>query len=138
MYVFYTAAIVYYRQAVQLIPDIEFKIHSKDASRHLQRGTECCTRSIASFCLLFLVVHLCSLLLCVELGPDEEMEGEEGQEEGEGEEEERRSEDVSHESVAAIDSVSILAENLHHMMLHEPVCQPARPMRVCHALKRVL
>ena len=85
------------------------------------------SKTFASICLFLLVVSTCSLLLPVGLDPDEEEEREE--------EEERKSEDVSRGSVAAIESVSILAENFHHMMLHGPVCQPERPTRVWGAWK---
>ena len=31
-------ALIYYRHAVQLVPDIEYRVHSQDTPRHLREG----------------------------------------------------------------------------------------------------
>ena len=36
----YSAALLYYRHAVQLVPDIEYKVHSEDRPQHMrEEGT---------------------------------------------------------------------------------------------------
>ena len=35
-----SSALIYYRQAVQLVPDIEYRVHSKDTPRHMREDGE--------------------------------------------------------------------------------------------------